>query len=49
LPNEYFKNYKWPIRLLSLVHPFTLDNTLDHNLNVLLGLTVPFLDYKLGV
>jgi hypothetical protein len=26
---EYFQNNKWPTRLLSLIHPFMMDENLD--------------------
>ena len=46
---DYLQNSKWPTRLLSLVHPFTLDENLDENLELFFGLSVPFLDFRIGV
>lgn len=49
IPNEYFLNSKWPTKLLALVHPFSLDDNLDENLELFFGLSIPFLDCKIGV
>jgi hypothetical protein len=40
---------KWPTRILSLVHPFNLDETVDEMLEQTFGLSLPFLDFRLGV
>jgi len=32
-----------------LVHPFTLDENLDENLELFFGLSVPFIDFRIGV
>lgn len=45
----YFQNSRWPTRLLSLVHPFLLDLNLDENLELFFGLSIPFLDFKIGI
>jgi len=49
VPEVYFQNTKWPTRILSLVHPFQLDVQLDENLELFFGLSIPFLDFKMGV
>ena len=49
IPNEYFLNSKWPTKLLALVHPFSLDDNLDENLELFFGLSIPFLDCKIGI
>ena len=52
LPNisaEFFQNSKWPTRLLALVHPFSLDENLDENLELFFGLSIPFVDFRIGV
>ena len=46
---DYFQNSKWPTRLLALVHPFTLDENLDENLELFFGLSIPFVDFRIGV
>lgn len=35
--------------MLSLVHPFTLDGNLDENLELFFGLSIPFVDFRIGV
>ncbi len=40
---------KWPEKLLSLLHPFGLDDFLDENLEQYFGLALPFLDFRMGV
>jgi len=35
--------------LLALVHPFTLDENLDENLELFFGLSIPFADFRIGV
>lgn len=40
---------KWPTRLLSLVHPFNLDEYIDQQLEQQFGLNLPFLDFRIGV
>lgn len=42
-------NYKWPTRLLSLIHPFNIDIGVDETLEKFFGLNLPFLDFRLGV
>jgi len=32
-----------------LVHPFTLDEDLDESLGLLLGLSIPFVDFRIGI
>jgi len=32
-----------------MVHPFSLDDNLDENLELFFGLSIPFLDCKIGV
>ena len=49
IPVEYFQNSKWPTKLLAMVHPFSLDDNLDENLELFFGLSIPFLDCKIGV
>ena len=49
IPAEYFQKSKWPTKLLALVHPFSLDDNLDENLELFFGLSIPFLDCKIGV
>ena len=49
IPAAYFQNSRWPTRLLSLVHPFLLDLNLDENLELFFGLSIPFLDFRIGV
>lgn len=46
---DFFQNSKWPTRLLSLVHPFSLDENLDENLELFFGLSIPFVDCRIGV
>lgn len=45
----YFQNSRWPTRLLAMVHPFLLDLNLDENLELFFGLSIPFLDFRIGV
>jgi hypothetical protein len=40
---------KWPTRLLSLVHPFNIDPSLDEMMEENFGLNFPFLDFRLGI
>lgn len=40
---------KWPTRLLSVVHPFNVELNLDDSADRLLGLNLPFLDFRVGV
>ena len=47
--NEGLSKYKWPCRLLSLIHPFNIDLNVDENLEKFFGLNLPFLDFRLGV
>ncbi|CDW82512.1 wd g-beta repeat-containing protein [Stylonychia lemnae] len=47
--NEGLSKYKWPCRLLSLVHPFNIDFNVDENLERFFGLNLPFLDFRLGI
>jgi len=49
IPAEYFQSSKWPTKLLAMVHPFSLDDNLDENLELFFGLSIPFLDSKIGV
>lgn len=35
--------------MLALVHPFLLDLNLDENLELFFGLSIPFLDFRMGV
>jgi hypothetical protein len=52
MPNisaDYLQNSKWPTRLMALVHPFSLDENLDENLELFFGLSVPFIDFRIGV
>lgn len=44
-----FASIKWPTRILSLVHPFNLDEGIDESLEMLFGLNLPLLDFRLGV
>jgi hypothetical protein len=46
---ENLSSMKWPTRILSLVHPFNLDETVDEMLEQTFGLSLPFLDFRLGV
>ena len=32
-----------------MVHPFSLDDNLDENLELFFGLSIPFLDTKIGI
>lgn len=41
--------YKWPVRLLSLIHPFSIEMSVDETLERFFGLHLPFLDFKLGL
>ncbi len=47
--SDSFAQIKWPTRLLSLVHPFYLDPDVDENLENFFGLSLPFLDFRIGV
>ena len=40
---------KWPAKLLSLVHPFELNDQLDECLEGLFNFNLPFLDFRIGV
>ena len=40
---------KWPTRLLSIIHPFNVELNLDDCLERILGLNLPFLDFRVGV
>lgn len=31
------------------MHPFTLDENLDENLELFFGLSIPFIDFRIGV
>lgn len=46
---ESLNAIKWPTRLLSLIHPFNMDFSLDEALENFFGLNLPFLDFRLGV
>jgi hypothetical protein len=46
---ESLANQKWPVRLLSLIHPFNIDVNVDEALEKFFGLNLPFLDFRLGV
>ena len=32
-----------------MVHPFTLDENLDENLELFFGLSIPFIDFRIGI
>lgn len=49
LSADFFQTSRWPTRLLSLVHPFSLDENLDENLETFFNLSIPFLDFRVGV
>eukprot|EP00347_Sterkiella_histriomuscorum_P013779 403363397 len=46
---EGLSKYKWPVRLLSLIHPFNIDMNVDETLERFFGLNLPFLDFRLGI
>ena len=46
---EGLARYKWPVRLLSLIHPFNIDMNVDETLERFFGLNLPFLDFRLGI
>lgn len=46
---DSFANIRWPTQLLSLVHPFNLDEVVDESLENFFGLCLPFLDFRIGV
>jgi hypothetical protein len=46
---DNFTTIRWPTRLLSLVHPFNLDEGVDENLEQFFGITLPFLDFRIGI
>jgi hypothetical protein len=35
--------------LLALVHPFSLDENLDENLELFFGLSNPYSDFRIGI
>ena len=49
MPTETFANNKWPVRMLSLIHPFNIDIAVDEKLEETFGLVLPFLDFRIGV
>ena len=49
IENQSFASVKWPNRLLALIHPFNIDMQVDEMVEKLLGLNLPFLDFRLGV
>lgn len=49
MENESLANNKWPVRLLSLIHPFNIDITVDEALEKFFGLNLPFLDFRIGI
>jgi len=44
-----FVGFKWPTRLLSLIHPFNMDENVDESLEMYFGLSLPFLDFRIGI
>jgi len=49
MDQEVVGQHKWPTKLLSLLHPFGLDEYLDENLEAFFGLSLPLLDFRIGV
>jgi len=40
---------KWPSAVFSLFHPFNMSDTIDLNLKEYFDISMPFLNFKLGV
>jgi hypothetical protein len=49
MESESLANHKWPVRLLSLIHPFNIDVNVDEALEKFFGLNLPFLDFRIGI
>lgn len=43
------ERYRWPSKILSLVHPFDLHPGMDESLEEFFNLNMPFLDFYIGV
>ena len=41
--------YRWPAKILSLVHPFNLHDGMDESLEEFFNLNMPFLDFRIGI
>lgn len=39
----------WPAKIFSLFHPFNLSEELDEELEKYFGISMPFLNFKIGV
>lgn len=48
-PDQILIGSKWPTRVLSLIHPFNVEVSLDDAIEKFLGLNLPFLDFRVGV
>ena len=46
---DHLSKIQWPTRLLSLMHPFNIDEQVDTVLEKFFGLNLPFLDFRIGV
>lgn len=46
---DYLAKNKWPTKLLSLIHPFNMDDQTDENLEQFFNLNLPFLDFRIGI
>lgn len=46
---DNLQKIQWPTRLLSLIHPFNIDEQVDIILEEFFGLNLPFLDFRIGI
>lgn len=43
------ERYRWPSKILGLVHPFNLHEGMDESLEEFFNLNMPFLDFRIGI
>jgi len=43
------EKYRWPSKILGLVHPFNLHEGMDESLEEFFNLNMPFLDFRIGI
>jgi hypothetical protein len=48
-PTVALENDRWPVKMLSLVHPFNLHDGMDETVEEFYNLNMPFLDFRIGI
>ena len=43
------EKYRWPSKILGLVHPFNLHEGMDESLEEFFNMNMPLLDFRMGV